>query len=188
MKRVLITAFDAFANFTVNPSEKLLQSIDSSANDKRIIKVVLPTIYGQAEDKLIRTIEKEKPNAILLLGYSDFAKPIKLETLARNRDYEYKLDNLGQPGKPIIDPKGPKTIDTTLPVDIITKAWDKADITYSLSDNAGGLCCNRVYYMALNWLAKSGLRDVPCAFIHIGKTTEELAQAKKALDLMLAVL
>ncbi len=130
LQRILITAFDAFDNFTVNPSEKLLDSIDESAIKKSIVKVVLPTIYGQAEDKLIRTIEKEKPDAILLLGYSDYAKPLKLELLARNRDYAHKIDNLGQAGKSIIDPAGPTMITTTLPVDTITKAWDKG--TYHL--------------------------------------------------------
>jgi len=184
MKRILITAFDAFGQHNDNPSERLLSSVSA----KNTIKLILPTIYGEAEDRLIEAMEKEKPNAILMLGYSRTAKPIKLELLARNRDSTITKDNHGKTGRSPITTGGPKVISSTLPIDDIIKEWDKKGITYALSKNAGGFLCNHVLYLGLNWLKTHGQATVPCGFMHIGGAANDIVRGKEAVLSTLNVL
>lgn len=183
MSKVLLTAFNAFGGLAQNPSEQLLAEIE----DKQVTKLVLPTIYDAAEQLLLDALHNEKPSALLMLGYSKLANPIKLEQVARNRDSKIAKDNLGRVGRPTIIAGGPDKFPLNLPFDEMQKMWDEAGINYKLSDNAGSFLCNHISYCALHWLRDQHV-DIPCGFIHIGKSASDIAEAKKAVLLLLKLL
>lgn len=156
-------------------------------NERNIIKVVLPTIYGQAEKSLLSVIEQEISDAILLTGYSKTAQPITLELVARNQDSKLARGNKGQVGVDHIIANAPEQLTSTLP-DTIVQTWDQEKISYTLSDNAGGFLCNHVFYIVLEWLKRHSVRTVPCGFMHIGSKPEEIAEAKRAVNVTLQLL
>ena len=184
MDKILITAFNAFGSNSTNPSESLLKSL----NEEGVAKLLLPTVYGEAEDLLIKTALEEKPKAIVLLGYSKTANPIRLELFARNRDSEMAKDNHGQVGKRPIIAGAPPKLKTTLPTDEIERVWREHGVTFKTSVNAGGFLCNHVWYVVLYWLASCGLENTPCGFVHIGKGQEAREESHKAIKLLLHLL
>ena len=50
--KILLTAFEAFNNDTINPSEEILKSIE----DEDIIKILLPVSYERAKLELLNVI------------------------------------------------------------------------------------------------------------------------------------
>lgn len=175
MNRILITAFDAFGSNAINPSQQLLDLMDGS-----FIKVVLPTVYGEAEGLLIDTLERVKPRAVVLLGYSKTARPIKIERFARNRDSSIAKDNRGQLGKQPIIQVAPEKLESTFPIHSIEQVWNERGIAFKVSENAGGFLCNHTLYIALHWLAARNL-EVPCGFIHVGGGARALVEGHKAI-------
>ena len=164
MRTVHLTCFDAFGALRENPTRALVAALPETPG-WRTIRTVLPTSYarvGAGVDGLFA----QRPDALLMFGYTSQTDRLRLEHLARNRDGSRRPDNDGRLGRPVIRPGAapayPSTVDLA-PV-LLALCARKAPFTYST--DAGGYVCNHSYFLALD-RARSAWPAVPCLFVHI---------------------
>ena len=113
MRTVHLTCFDAFGALRENPTRALVAALPETPG-WRTIRTVLPTSYagvGAGVDGLFG----QRPDALLMFGYTSQTDRLRLEHLARNRDGSRRPDNDGRLGRPVILPGAapayPSTVD-----------------------------------------------------------------------------
>jgi len=100
---ILLTGFESFGEFDVNPTELIVKALDGEIIDDITIKgVVLPVVFGKAGDLLINAVDETKPKAVICLGLAGKRHDISLERLAVNLDDADIPDNAGS--KPVDSP------------------------------------------------------------------------------------
>jgi len=164
---ILLTGFESFGEFDVNPTELIVKALDGEIIDDITIKgVVLPVVFGKAGDLLINAVDETKPKAVICLGLAGKRHDISLERLAVNLDDADIPDNAGS--KPVDSPvvtEGPPACWSTLPVKAILAALKEQGIPASLSMSAGTYVCNHVFYRLMYELQSTPL--IPAGFIHL---------------------
>ena len=68
MKSLLLTAFDPFAHYTMNPSWEVVQALPETINNYHIHKLRLPNIFGLAPRLLLEEAQRVQPDVILMTG------------------------------------------------------------------------------------------------------------------------
>ncbi len=154
--KILLTAFEAFNNDSINPSEEILKEII----DDNIIKKLLPVSYKRSKQELIDTIKKEKIDFILSLGYAASRKEISIEAKAQNEMQAIICDNDGikKEGDKIKE-AGPDYLYTNVNIKELLNYMPKQQ-AYE-SNDAGKFICNLVYYLSLDEMDGNAL------FVHI---------------------
>lgn len=149
-----------------------------------ISRIILPTVYGEADTLLIRKIKKLRPDYIVMFGYAKTADPVRLEQFAHNMDSKVALDNKGKTGHSVIISGGEARLETTFQIAKLVKDLSQQGVNYILSNDAGGFLCNHAYYIALHQIYSRNL-DIPCIFLHVGKRLDAQEEALKALEVIL---
>lgn len=169
---ILIAGFEPFGVFDVNPSELIAKELDGEViGDCTIRGIVLPVVFGEAGDILIRVIEEVNPDVVLCLGLAANRTEISVERIAVNLDDAEIPDNAGnQPDDQPISTYGPPAFWSTLPVKEIVAELRKEDIPASLSLSAGMFVCNHVFYRLMEFL--QGKPRVKGGFVHIPPLAE----------------
>lgn len=164
---ILLTGFESFGEFSSNPSELIVKSLDGeNINGCTVKGLVLPVVFGEAGDLLIQAVEKFRPKAVICLGLAGKRQEISLERLAVNLDDADIPDNAGN--KPVDLPvlaDGPPACWSTLPVKALLAALLEQGIPASLSMSAGTYVCNHVFYRLL--YALRDIPSIPAGFIHL---------------------
>ena len=177
--KILLTAFEAFNNDTINPSEEILNNIQ----DNELLKILLPVSYERAKLELLNVIRKEKVDFVLSLGYASTREEISVENRAFNELKAGIKDNDGifKNGEKI-DNNGHDYLYTNIDIKRIINALSKYHLYES--NDAGRFICNEVYYLSLKEMKCNAL------FIHIppldtmkenGKSISFLTSAIKEL-------
>ncbi len=167
MKKVLITAFEAFNNEPTNPTELVLAELPEFLFDARIIKVTLPVVYDKAFEVLKPMIEKHQPSLILMMGLAAGRSQINIERIAININDSNTKDNLGNIKHfDPIDRSGPDGLFTTLPLEKIITATRKRKLPVTISNTAGAYVCNHIMYKTLNHIQTNDLKT-KAGFIHM---------------------
>jgi pyroglutamyl-peptidase len=174
MKKLLLTGFEAFAEHSTNPTEKLVNKFsDSIINNYKIKAFILPVEYKAAATIVSELIELEKPDAIISLGLAADRTEITPELIAINYCHSNVPDNAGAIKLfTKINPKSKESFISTLPLESMIKALNEKEIDAKLSTSAGTYVCNTVMYTALQKSSQMNL-DIPCGFIHIPNDIEE---------------
>jgi pyroglutamyl-peptidase len=160
--RIAVTGFARFGAHAVNPSEEVVRSLAPGAE---LATLVLPVAYAGAEERLVRWLDALRPRALLLLGRHE-GEAIRLERCARNRDDADGPDEAGERRCAPIRPGGPDVHASTLPLDAFAAALAQRGLPFGWSDDAGGFLCNHVFYVARDWMERSGLA-LRCGFVHL---------------------
>ena len=167
--RVLITGFNSFAGIKTNPSQLIVERLHPQkfSTDIEVTKVVLPTEFSAAGDKLQQLITSISPQIILLLGVAAKRKVVSLERVALNLNDCSLPDNAGckREGQIIIE-QGPPAYFATLPLHDLQKELHKHAIATEISNHAGTYVCNHVFYLALHYIKQLQL-NTACGFIHV---------------------
>ena len=174
-KRVLVAGFDAFDNLDANPSQTIVETLESPLKlpgrkgEVLLDALVLPTCCHKAWSKLKRKLDANKNtyDAVILTGVAAKRKKISLERFALNiRDYRIK-DNSGH--KFVDEPieKGaPDALKTTLSVAAMSKTLTRKGILCEVSNHAGTFICNEVYFKCLRYQEKQPKR-ASVLFVHL---------------------
>ena len=181
-KTIIVTGFEPFGGYTLNPSEQIARQLDDSAVGDFVVKsFVLPVNTDTAPVYLAQIIEDYRPAALILLGLAFGREGISLERVAVNLKDWQTQDNAGnlKTDEPI-DVTGPTAYLATLPIRQIKAALDAAHIPAHISNTAGLYLCNQVMYSALHLAATQAL-GLRCGFIHL-PATPELVQAAGKLN------
>jgi pyroglutamyl-peptidase len=170
MNKILVTGFDRFGyTQSSNRSSELVLPTAREAYGSLVETLVLPTAHDIAAQQLIQAIEELNPVAVVMFGISAGSK-VRLETRAKNRRLSLLMpDNEGIRKAGRLDPAGPLTYDSTLPLDNIYERLTRAHVPVSMSRDAGTFVCNEVMYKALRHNGtQSNNTTIPTGFIHLG--------------------
>ncbi|MFG6114106.1 pyroglutamyl-peptidase I [Halobacillus sp. MO56] len=167
MKKLLLTGFEPFLDFPINPTMEIVNQLDGSKiNDCEIIGKVLPVDFHESGEKMLAYIEEVNPDIVIALGLAAGRTKITPERIAINCN-DGPVDNRGHKpdGEPIIK-EAPNGLFSTLPIKKITARLQENGYPAEISNTAGAYLCNNVMYHALYHFHKTD-QIKPAGFIHM---------------------
>lgn len=190
MAIILVTGFEPFDGFTINPSEEVAKAVDGkNINQHSIVGQVLPLDYKNALTILDDTIEKERPDYILCLGQANRAV-ITIERIAINVLSTKRSDNYhNTPETDIINYEGPAAYFANLEPERLVQVLKEKEIPADVSYYAGAYGCNWLLYNVMQRI-KTGAIDAKATFIHLPPLPAQAIQkelmslATMSLDLL----
>jgi pyroglutamyl-peptidase len=163
---VLVTGFEPFDGGRVNPSALAARALHGRVIAGHPVEgVVLPVVFGASAAALRAHLDRLDPDLVICVGQAGGRPEIAVERLAVNLDDAALADNAGvrRHGVPI-DPHGPPSCPSTLPVHAIVAALRDRGLPAAPSDSAGTFVCNHVFYALMRSLrpgARGGFVHVP---------------------------
>lgn len=179
--RCLITGFEPFGGSTLNPSQAVVEAIDTGTirvENAQVYTALLPVDTQRIADQIDAIWQRVEPNIVLHLGESAKADRLTLERVALNLlDFD-SPDNAGrvvvdQP----IDPAGPPARFATLPVRELRDRLAQQGIDAALSLSAGAYLCNQTLYLSLAQAQQLGGRAV--GFVHVPSLPEQVERGER---------
>ena len=170
MKKILITAFEAFGSYSHNPCTDIANEVDgfTDATNSYFIKhKIVPVSRFRSITEVCETVEKMEPDVLIMLGVAENKCKITPEKLAINHD-DFKIpDNDGnQPAEEFIIPSAPLSYFTSLPIKSMVSQIEARGIPAEISYSAGTYVCNHLYFGVLHHIEKQKL-DLKTCFVHI---------------------
>lgn len=108
MYRILLTGFLPFGGESVNPSLEAVRSIQVEFPNVELIRLEVPTIFGEAERMVIEQVSFCRPHAVLCTGLASGRTAVSIERVAINVDDARIPDTAGQQPLDVpIQPHGP---------------------------------------------------------------------------------
>ena len=171
--KILVTAFEPFNGRDINPTQLILEKLESPEGVS-LIKKVLPVEFKATMKILRETLKKEQPDIVLSLGQAGNRPEISVERIAINLDncrssngQKTVADNAGDMpvDEPVI-PGAPQAYFSNLPVWDMVKAIQDAGVDAAVSYSAGTYVCNHVMYIVLHEVA-TNYPEMKAGFIHV---------------------
>lgn len=164
-KRVLITGFEPFGEDTVNASWEAVSRLEGRVGDWEVEKLLVPTVFGEAAEKVLEAARELQPDVILCVGQAGGRAMVTPEMVAINlRDASIE-DNAGKkPRDEPVAPRGPVAYFASVPVRKIVESVKGGGISCGISYSAGAYVCNDLFYSLRHHFEGSGLR---VGFIHV---------------------
>lgn len=158
---LLITGFQPFLNYSINPTEKIVKLLDLI--DMTVHKAVLPVDFKISGVVYEEILSEHQPKLILNLGLNAKAVSLNLETIAINVAKDFL--------------KAPETIDNATEtalktsIDTFQLAEDlrATGIPARASNHAGDYLCNYIFYKSLQYAQNTGGQAL---FIHMPYTAD----------------
>lgn len=181
MRKLLLTGFDPFAHYNINPSWEAVKALPDVIGNFAVAKLMLPNIYGTAGRLLVEEAERIKPGVILMTGMDSGSTKLHIDTVAVNlRDALIEDNKCTKPwGEPVV-PGAPAAYFATIPVHKLVARLQKQGCPVHLGYCTGGYVCNDIFYMAARHFAGS---NVKVGFIHVPLLPEMVFDEKLALPL-----
>ncbi|MBO8162828.1 MAG: pyroglutamyl-peptidase I [Brevibacillus sp.] len=181
MKKLLLTGFVPFLDYTINPSQQIVQALDrQQIGAYEVVGTILPVEFAKSAAVLLETYERVQPDAVISLGLAAGRERITPERVAINCN-DGDADNSGvQVQDQPIAADGPAAYFSTLPIRRMVNRLLERNIPAEISNSAGTYLCNNVMYQMLHYLHQRQL-DVPAGFIHIPASHELAAQMKRSI-------
>lgn len=172
MKKLLLTGFEPFLNFKINPTETIVKDLHEQViGDYTIVSKVLPVDFEKAGKLLIEYTEEIQPNAIISLGLAGGRYKITPERIAININ-DGEKDNQGNIRQDeLIYESGSDGYFSTLPIRKMVERLTQFGLPAEISNSAGTYLCNHVMYTALHYGRVNQLH-IPIGFIHIPASHE----------------
>ena len=163
--KLLVTGFDAFGKESLNPASQVLPLL-TAPEGVELLKLEIPTVYG-CGTQVLDVIQKERPQAVLLLGQAGGRSSLTLERIAINLRDCSMADNLGKIAQeePVL-PDGPAAYFSTLPIKAMVSAIQAAGIPAAVSNTAGTFVCNSLLYEVLHGCSQVS-PDTKVGFLHV---------------------
>lgn len=182
MKNILITGFQTFGDYRVNPTEKFLKN-NNVLGDFYLHSLIFParTFLENAENfgtEIVKTAVSLKAVAIISLGMASDVQGLRIESQAFNWSAGKYCDKSEQELK--LDQRRPpwycKSIDFkywNIEYLRINLARRGIKFEQELSTDAGRFCCNALMYRTLTVLRPKH-DNIPYIFFHIPCTAEAI--------------
>jgi pyroglutamyl-peptidase len=173
MRKVLITGFEPFDGYSVNPSAELARIVDGKIIGKyEITGEVLPLDYNRAFSKLVKLIEDHSPQILLCAGQAN-RSAITIERIAINARSIKRPDNYENiPETDVISDQGPAAYFTNLDPHPLARAIEMEDIPAFVSYHAGVYGCNWLIYKVMELISIREL-NILATFIHLPPLPEQ---------------
>lgn len=163
---VLITGFEPFDIYEVNPSQLIAETLDGQViNGAEVVGIVLPVDFEESVENVTQAIEDYNPILVISLGLSPRTHVINVEKFGVNLKKLPRNENLWIfPRR--INPYGPFIQASTLDTREIVMDIRSDDILVKQSLYAGMYVCNTVLYTMLGYIDEHDL-DIQAGFIHV---------------------
>jgi pyroglutamyl-peptidase len=174
--RVLLTGFEPFLRWDVNPSAEVVRAIEREPPAGLALATrILPVNFMAAGPALREAIDGHDAELVLMLGQGG-GTAIRVERVGLNlNDIPGARDNAGRtPEEEPIDPEGPDAYFATIPVRELVKHLETSGIPAVESRHAGTFLCNHVLYAARRHCELSG-RRARVGFLHLPLLTAQAA-------------
>ena len=172
MPKLLLTGFEPFLDFTVNPTMRIVEELNGQTiGDYEVVGKIMPVDFNSSGQQLLSHIEEVQPDAVISLGLAGGRYKITPERIAINFKDGVK-DNLGNlPVDEPIQPDGAPGYLSTLPIRKMVDRLLEVGLPAEVSNTAGTYLCNNVMYEGLHY-ADSHHPSIPSGFIHIPASHE----------------
>lgn len=173
MPKILVTGYEPFDGFVLNPSEEIVKKLQNRRiGGFDIHGVVLPLDYNIAFARLRDVIETLQPQIVLCFGQA-YRGAITLERIAINAQNMDKADNYGnKPESDIILEDAPAAYFSTIDPHPIVQVLKEKGIPTLTSYHAGTYGCNWILFQLLHYLA-SAKSETKAIFIHLPALPEQ---------------
>src|SRR5690625_633863 len=167
MKKLLLTGFEPFLNYPVNPTMDIVKELDGETiNNYEIVGKILTVDFAKSGEQILKEIKNVQPDAVISLGLAAGRDRITPERIAINCNDGPK-DNRGyQPNGERIFDNGPDGYFSTLPIQRIVETLRIKGLPAKISNTAGTYLCNNIMYHGLHYFSEHKLA-VPSGFIHL---------------------
>ncbi len=190
--KVLISGFEPFGEEEVNPTAEVISSLVAKEikipHGLMVDQVLLPVTFKDSFRVLEAKINEFNPDVVICLGVASKRSTIDLESMAVNTIHTTIPDNNGMKlENEVITAGGPHQYLSTLPLQGIEGALQKAGLPVSGSTDAGTYVCNYVFYKLME-TNQDTFRL--CGFIHVPQSprkTKENAKGLPLSDLFMAI-
>lgn len=164
--KILMTGFDPFGGEDINPAFEAVKKVKAD-NGIDLVKLEIPTVFTKSSELIFETIEKENPDAVLMVGQAGGRASITVEKVAINyRDARIEDNDGKQPIGEKIFEDGKDGIFASIDVEEVVQAIRDEGVPANISYTAGTFVCNDVLYSVLYHIDKEGL-DIKAGFIHL---------------------
>lgn len=181
MCKLLITGFDPFGHYQINPSWEVVKALPDKIGTFSLTKLMLPNIYGLETRMLLEKAQEIEPDIIIMLGMDSGTTKVHIDTVAINIQDALMEDNMGRRpwNKPIIE-NGPAAYFATIPTHELVQQLQKEGLHVHLGYSSGGYVCNDVFYSVAH---KFNNTNTKFGFIHIPLLPQMVWDEKEALPL-----
>lgn len=171
--KILITGFEPFGGESVNPAYEAVKLLPDMAGDIQIVKMEIPTVFGEAGKVVETGILQHQPDAVICVGQAGRRADIGVERVAINLVEASIPDNAGnQPMDVKVQEDGDTAYFAIIPVKAMVKNIKDHGIPASISYTAGTYVCNSVMYDLL-YLIDRKYPSIRGGFIHVPYATEQ---------------
>ena len=171
--KILITGSEPFGGESVNPAYEAVKLLPDMAGDIQIVKMEIPTVFGEAGKVVETGILQHQPDAVICVGQAGRRADIGVERVAINLVEASIPDNAGnQPMDVKVQEDGDTAYFATIPVKAMVKNIKDHGIPASISYTAGTYVCNSVMYDLL-YLIDRKYPSIRGGFIHVPYATEQ---------------
>ena len=171
--KILITGFEPFGGESVNPAYEAVKLLPDMAGDIQIVKMEIPTVFGEAGKVVETGILQHQPDAVICVGQAGRRADIGVERVAINLVEASIPDNAGnQPMDVKVQEDGDTAYFATIPVKAMVKNIKDHGIPASISYTAGTYVCNSVMYDLLYSIDRK-YPSIRGGFIHVPYATEQ---------------
>ncbi|MEK4487395.1 pyroglutamyl-peptidase I [Psychrobacillus sp. FSL H8-0484] len=179
MRKLLLTGFEPFLSFTVNPTMRIVEELNGlEISGYRVYGRVLTVDFASSGAELIAHMEHINPDAVISLGLAGGRYKITPERIAINVK-DGAADNQGRvPVDESIDLEGQPGYFSTLPIRPMVNKLIEQGYPAEISNTAGTYLCNNVMYEALHF-AQTHTANMRAGFIHIPASHELAIQHGK---------
>ncbi|MCR6111451.1 pyroglutamyl-peptidase I [Bacillus sp. A301a_S52] len=176
--RLLISGFEPFGSMTRNPTSDLVNWASKMDFGKHVTleTLVLPVVYKECDEQLIKKVEDYRPDFVICLGVAVGRSAINLERIAINLQDSAGEGSIGdnhgdRPIDRVIVEDGPDGIFATLPLRRLYNALKEQSIPTYISNSAGTYICNTTLYSLL-YTIKLKKMNTQAGFIHVPATPD----------------
>lgn len=178
--KLLLTGYEPFDGFTVNPSQELVKSLgNKTLGNFAIHGKVLPLDYKRAFADLEPAIDGLVPDVILCCGQSNRGS-ITIERIGLNALNPLKEDNYGNlPESDIIVEGAPAGYFSTIDAGPLVALLKTKGIPAQVSYHAGTFGCNWILFLVLHKIANEGLSS-RATFVHFPPLPEQAIEKNRS--------
>ena len=170
-RTILVTGFDPFGGESTNASWEAVKHLPEKIGNLQIHKLEIPTVFGEAAEKVLQAAELLCPQIILCVGQAAGRSAVTPERIGINIRDARIPDNRGYvPADVPVVPDGPAAYFATVPVKDMVSAIQQKNIPASVSNSAGTFVCNDLLYTLLHHFDGTSTQ---VGFIHIPLLPEQ---------------
>lgn len=167
--RILVCAFGPFPGVAVNPSERLARAVLRARRpalaDAELCLSILPTAWASLAH-LDATLERVRPDAVLLMGVATRRRAVDLEGWAVNAARAAPDVDRRRPAATRLVPGAPPALASTAALGPLAAAMRQHRVPVRRSRDAGRYLCNAAYFHTL-YHAQARARAMPVVFVHL---------------------